>query len=113
MGRLASAECFSFFKNATNTGESNIFGNTRYADGTIEVSGTATAFTLKIEACVDYNGAVPTWTTLASIKADDLSTVTSIITTGIYDFSCVGKLIRIDLTSVTGGYVTVFGRFVG
>lgn len=109
---LVNAEIFPFARQVTDAGESDIFNNSRYSEGVLEVKGTATSFSVEIQACVDVND--PEWTTLMSISESDFSTLSEISQKGLYAFSMAGKnRVKIKINSISGGNLTITGKFIG
>ena len=108
---MSAIQVFAFFKEATVAGESEIFSSYRYTDGAIEVRGSATAFSLEIQGCLDIEGG-PNWTTLCVVDESDFNTLNAITSTGIYSFSAMGKHIRVKINSISGGNLTVIGKFL-
>lgn len=76
---------------------------------TVEVSGTASSMDLVVEGCADLNSS--NYTLISGINLQDLSTIDSISANGLYQFSVsgLGRLV-LNLTSVSGGPITVFSR---
>ena len=103
---------FSFFKGMDEPGVSNRFVNTMSADGSIEIKGTATAFSLEIQGAADDEDENNIeWHTLCAINESDLSVVSEIDAKGIYSVDTLGKSIRVKINSISGGNLTVFGKF--
>lgn len=105
---------WSFYKNATAAStEDNMtpFINMTGDVMSVEVRGAAT-FTLKLQGRTDLlNGGV--WEDLAAIKLSDFSVSTEIKQTGIYEIGIEGlQEIRANITSISGGDLTVLGRAV-
>lgn len=103
---------FSFFRDATAAGESEVFVSHIYTDATIEVKGTATSLSLEIQGCIDRES-TKSWTTLCVVDESDLSSKSTITGSGLYSFSAMGKAIRVKINSISGGNVTVTGMFLG
>ena len=78
---------------------------------TLEITGTATSFELKVEGVV--NPSTTTWGELAYISSDNL-VGTTISKNGIYEVVVQNlSKIRVNLSSITGGNVSVYGRMCG
>lgn len=78
---------------------------------TLEISGTSTEFELVVEGIVDINST--TWTTLGWISVDN-NVGTTITTKGIYEIVAQNlSKIRVDLTSISNGNISVYGRMCG
>jgi len=103
---------FPFFKDATVAGESDKWLNTMCSAGSIEIKGTATSFSLEIQGAVDDEDPNNIeWATLCVINANDLSTVNNITSKGIYSVDVSGKSIRVKINSISGGNLTIVGKF--
>lgn len=103
---------FLFFKDANAAGESAVFNNAVCTDGSIEVKGDATSFSLEVQGAVDTeNPNAIEWTTMFAINETDLTTVSEIEAKGLYYINTVGKCVRVKINSVSGGSLTVVGKF--
>lgn len=103
---------FLFFEDANAAGESAVFNNAACTDGSIEVKGDATSFSLEVQGAVDTkNPNAIEWTTLFAINETDLTTVTEIEAKGLYYINAVGKCVRVKINSISGGSLTVVGKF--
>ena len=102
---------FPFFKGATAAGESDVFRNHCYTEGTIEFKGTATSFSAEIQGCLDTIDD-PNWVTLGVVNLSDFSTATDIEANGLYSISVVGVSVRVKINSISGGNLTVTGMFL-
>lgn len=100
-----------FFKEVTTTGESDKFTSHCYTDGSIEFKGTATSFSAEIQGCIDTE-TTPNWITLCVVDESNFNTLTAISAKGIYSFNAMGKSIRVKLNSISGGNLTVVGKFL-
>lgn len=110
---LVNAEIFPFARQVSVAGESDIYNNVRYSEGVLEVKGTATSFSVEIQACIDVTDTIE-WTTLMVIDESNLTTLGSITEKGLYAFSMAGKnKIKVKINSVSGGYLTITGKFIG
>ena len=102
----------TFLNGATATTISESIGNANRGELlTLEVTGTATSFELKVEGVV--NPSTTTWGELAYISSDNL-VGTTISKNGIYEVVVQSlSKIRVNLSSITGGNVSVYGRMCG
>lgn len=107
---MNSLNNFKFFSNANAIAESNVLSNpNRGSQLVLEVSGTATSFTLEVKGKVDAENT--NYTNLAIINASDYSTSSAITSNGIYIIGVDGiGGIKLNLTSISGGNVTAFGK---
>lgn len=88
----------------SSTTESDAIGNQTADVASIEVSGTATSFTLSVQGKVNTESG---WTNLAVINMASLALAQSITAFGIYEAGIEGMTaIRLNLSAVTGGNVT-------
>jgi hypothetical protein len=101
---------FKFFSGATAIAESNVLSNPNHGSQLVlEVSGTATSFTLSVKGKVDAENIA--YTSLGIINASDYSTSSTITDNGIYIIGVDGiGGIKLNLTAVSGGNVTAFGK---
>ena len=104
-------ENFVFFKKTEAPGESNAFTSHCYTDGTIEFKGSATAFNAEIQACIDREEAL-SWVTLCVVDESNFDTLTSLTAKGLYSFNAMGKSVRVKINSISGGDLTVVGKFL-
>ena len=102
---------FKFFDEAAAAGESNVFISHCYTDATIEIKGDATAFNVEVQACIDIE-TEPEWTTLCVVDESNFNTLTSLTAKGLYSFSAMGKSVRVKINSVSGGSLTIVGKFL-
>ena len=102
---------FPFFKGATAAGESDAFVSHCYTDGTIEFKGSATSFSAEIQGCIDREG-TPNWVTLKVVNESTFDLVTDVEAAGLYSFNAMGKAIRVKINSISGGDLTVTGKFL-
>lgn len=110
---LVNAEIFPFARARSVTGYTDVFNNVRYSDGVLEVKGSATSFDLKVEACLDVNEPLQ-WTTLMVVDESSFATMDTISSKGLYAFSLGGKnRIRVNIQNISGGELTVTGKFLG
>ena len=97
-----------FINEASSATISDIFDNYKGDVITLQASGDASAFSAKLEGRSDINA---DWSELAMINLKDLSVNNAIATTDVYQSGLTGVTqIRVNLTSVSGGSVTIFGR---
>lgn len=101
---------FQFFTATTSTGESNVLTTPNRGDTlTLEVYGTATAFSLIVQGIMDVNN-VDEWTNLGWYNTV-FEKGTDITTKGIYTIPIYSILkTRIVIESISGGNLTVFGK---
>ena len=101
-----------FLSEETSTVISAFMGNPNFGELlTLEITGTATSFELKVEGVV--NPSTTTWEELAYISSDNL-VGTTISKNGIYEVVVQSlSKIRVNLSSITGGNVSVYGRMCG
>lgn len=100
---------FLFFREAESAGDSAMFMSHCYTDGTIEFKGDAT-FSAEIQGCIDLDN--PNWITLCVVNEANFNTLNTISENGLYSFNAMGKGIRVKLNSVSGGKLTVVGKFL-
>lgn len=55
---LVDAEIFPFARRITSAKESDAFCNTRYTEGVLEIKGTATNFSVIVQACIDVTESI-------------------------------------------------------
>lgn len=99
-----------FMENAAEAKVSNEFSNQKSESLYLEVSGDATSFKASVECKLDINS--DSWVKIAGIDLSDFTIVDEgIMATSIYMFviEC-GQKFRVNLESVDGGSVTIFGR---
>jgi len=78
----------------------------------VEISGTASSMTIKMQGRAN-NQNNSEWFDLACIEAKTFDVVESISATGIYNVDISGvKEVRANITAISGGNVTIFGRTV-
>ncbi len=104
-------ENFVFFKDAESAGESKSFVSHCYTEGTIEVRGDATSFSVEVQGCLNREGEIQ-WTTLCVIDERNLALVTDITEKSLYSFYAMGKGIRVKINNISGGKLTVVGKFL-
>lgn len=110
---LVNAEIFPFARQVTVAKDSDIYNNARYSEGVLEIKGTASSFSVEIQACIDVTDTIE-WTTLMVVNESDFSTLEDITAKGLYAFSMAGKnRIKVKINSVSGGYLTITGKFIG
>ena len=102
---------FAFFKDIEGIGESNIFKSFCYTDGTIEFKGDAESFEAEIQACIDMESE-PNWVALSVLNESNLNMGNTISEKGLYSFNAMGKNIRVKINSISGGKLTVVGKFL-
>lgn len=105
---------FVFFDEATSAGISNEWINSHADTFTLQVSGTATAFSATVEAQTDIalsasNGFIPVC--LFNLSTGKKVENGLIEAKGRYAVVSEGVVkMRVRLTAVTGGNVTIFGK---
>lgn len=101
---------FSFFKGVTTTGTSNVLVTANRGETlTIEVYGTATSFSLKVQGIVDADNA-NSWTDIGWYNTV-FEKGTNITIKGIYTIPVYSIFkTRIVIESISGGNLTVFGK---
>lgn len=94
---------------ASTESDMKSFINARADEINFEIRGNGT-FTIKIQGRTDVSNN-DVWFDLSCIKLNGLTVVDEIVDTGIYvaDISGV-QAVRVNVTSITGGSVSVFGR---
>lgn len=108
---------FPFFRGVRAAGESDEWFNPSCTDGTLEVKGEADegetlSFSLEVQGVVDTEDKENyQWTQICVINENDLSVVNEIDANGIYSFDALGKNIRVKINSISGGSLTVVGKF--
>ena len=109
---MNAIEGFPFFEEETSAKVSDVFVSHVYTDASIEVKGDA-SFTIEVQGCIDRNKEREIeWTTLCVVDESNFDTLTSITKPGIYSFSAMGKGIRVEIKNISGGKVTVVGKFL-
>lgn len=97
-----------FIDKASSAVISDVFDNYKGDAITLQASGEASSFMAKVEGRSDINA---DWSELAVINLKDFSVNNNISTTDVYQSGLTGiTQIRINLISVSGGNVTIFGR---
>lgn len=101
-----------FLSEETSIVTSDFIGNSNLGELlTLEISGTSTIFELVVEGVVDINST--TWTTLGWISMDN-NVGTTITTKGIYEVVVQNLTkIRVRLTSISNGNLSIYGRMCG
>ncbi len=96
---------------ATAATISSVFVNSACDVLGIQVEGTFTSATVKVQGVVDENST--DWQDIAAIDLTDLSTKTSGITeTGVYQAPIDSfNKVRVNVTAVSGGNISVYGQF--
>lgn len=96
---------------ATSATISSVFVNSACDVLGIQVEGTFTSATVKVQGVVDENST--DWQDIAVIDLTDLSTKTSGITaTGVYQAPIDSfNKVRVNVTAVSGGNISVYGQF--
>ena len=108
---MSAINNFVFFRDQSSAGESNVFWSHSYTDGTIEIKGSATSFDVEIQGCIDKES-TENWITLAVVDENSLAIKTTIEDAGLYSFNAMGKGIRVKINSVSGGELTIVGKFL-
>ena len=99
---------FKFLDGVTAPTTSNALSIGRASQLVLQVSGTATSFSITVEGKVDANA---TRDTIGVIKNSDFTTPSAITTKGVYTMSVDGYYdVVVKLTAVSGGNITVFGK---
>lgn len=110
---MKALENVKFFENATTSGVSEYeYYNINAEEITIDVRGTFVG-TVVFEGKVDLNS--PTYTPIAGINLSTYSVVQSgsVQSPGLYSVALSGvQRFRVNITSLTSGSVTVFGRAI-
>ena len=98
---------------ASSAGTSDVVANTNCDLLSVQVSGTLTAVSVKVQG--KTNPEADDWTDLAVFDKSSMELTagsTGITAKGIYEANIAGVvLVRVSVTSVTGGNVTVVGSF--
>jgi len=96
---------------ATSATVADILNNTNCDTLSLNVSGTATSLTITIEANNIFNSTE--YQSIAAIKLSDFSINETITSTGLFEIPIEATAnIKVSLTSVSGGDVTVEARLV-
>lgn len=99
------------FKEANTPGESKTW-NTQGETLNLQIFGDASTIAVQVLGQVDMLS--DSWTLLNTVNMTTLETGTTIKGKGIYMISVDGlSQIKVKLTSVSGGSVSVYGRIVG
>ena len=97
-----------FIDKASSATISEVFDNYKGDSIALQASGTTSAFSAKLQGKADINA---DWVDVAVINLKDLTVSSTISSTDIYQGSLSGiTQIRVNLESVSGGNVTIFGR---
>ena len=102
-------ESTQFFDNATSPRESEVLLNTNGSQLTLDVSGSATTFLIKVlgSASIKSNDI---WNTLAPINLSDYSISNTIASNGIYTVPIDGiGRIKLSLVEINGA-ISVSGK---
>lgn len=102
---------FPFFKEVTQASTSASFNSHCYTDGSIEFKGSASSFSAEIQGCIDTES-TENWITLCVVDESSFNTMNTISSKGIYSFGAMGKSIRVKINSISGGDLTVIGKFL-
>lgn len=98
---------------ASSTGASSVVTNTNCDLLSVQVDGTFSAATVKVEGKTNENAT--DWTAIAIFNKTTLDMTagsTGITAKGIYEANIAGvAFVRVNVTSVSGGNVTVVGSF--
>lgn len=108
---MAAINSFPFFKRVNEAKISDVYRSHANTDASIEVKGDASAFNLEVQACIDIEDA-ENWVTLGVIDENSYDILNAISKPGIYSFSVMGKNVRVKINSVSGGDLTVTGKFL-
>ena len=96
---------------ATTTIVADTINNTHSDTLSLNVSGDATSFTITVEANNIFNSTE--FASICAIKLSDLSINETITSTGLYEIPIESAAnIKVSLTAVSGGAVTVDARLV-
>lgn len=93
---------------------SNVYVNNKSERLTLQITGTFSAATVLVQGLVNLNSTA--WTTLAALDLTDFtfSNASGVRGKGIYQIGVSGILrVRINLTAISGGDITVAANFVG
>ena len=97
---------------ATAPAISNVFVNNACAVCTLQITGTYSAAVVKVQGMIDTGSAE--WSDLAVFNLSNLDLTQDSKGNGIYDTAIEGILrVRVNVTSVTGGSISVLANFVG
>ncbi len=110
---MAKPAIIKMISEATVPTVSNTFVNNKSDLCSLQISGTFTSATIKVEGIVDVNSGL--WVSLATFDLSDLDLKTSGMSgKSIYRVGVSGILrIRINVTAVSGGSITVVTHFIG
>ena len=110
---MAKPAVLTMISGASTPTVSNTFVNNNSEICTLQISGTFTSATVKVEGIVDINSG--RWVSLATFDLTDLDLKTNGMSDkSLYRVSIVGILrIRVSVTAVSGGNITVMANFVG
>lgn len=104
-------EYIKLIDSATSTKVADIINNINCDTLSLNVSGTASSLNIIVEANNIFNSTA--YQQIAIIKLSDFSINSSITSKGLYEIPIEGAAnIKISLTSVSGGNVTVDARLV-
>lgn len=106
---------FVFYRDrssASTSADMKTYFNTQADMMSVEVSGTATSYTINIQGRTNSENSNE-WFDLTAMNMSTLDIGTDIKANGIYEVAIEGtREIRANIISVSGGSVTVFGRAV-
>ena len=108
---MAAINSFPFFKKESEAKISDVYRSHANTDATIEVKGSATAFNLEVQACIDIEEE-ENWITLGVIDENSYEILNVVAKAGIYTFNAMGKNVRVKINSISGGDITVVGKFL-
>lgn len=101
---------FKFLDGATTVSESNVLSNpNKGSQLVLQVDSVGATFSLTVMGKVDAES--ENYTALSTMSVTDYTIDSAITSNGIYSISTDGiSGIYVDLTSVSGGSVSVFGK---
>lgn len=101
---------FKFFDKCTTPSESNILNNSYGgSELSIQVDGTATSFEIVVSGKVNVEESE--YHPIGVVALKDFSSYETVSDYGMFVVSLDGvSHIKMEITSVTGGYVTCFGK---
>lgn len=107
---MVTQENFKFIQEATGAKISESWTNNHCDTLELQVSGTFTDLSATVEGKVDINAE---WTQVGTVNLTKFAKALTLTEKGIYAVDIGGLFgVRVNVTSVSGGNVTIFGRVV-
>ena len=109
---MAKASLMKMIDGASAPTVSNVFVNNAAYLCVMQITGTYSAAVVKVQGMIDTGSAE--WSDLAVFNLSNLDLTQDSEGNGIYDTAIEGILrVRVNVTSITGGSISVLANFVG